>query len=128
MYTRNNLNDINYERARIIDGAMGELMNHVVRGTPYTARDLSAMTGRVISASTFEKCLSRGYRVLQRREYRKAVADFENKYMLFGRWGVECDIHREGSRIITIKEYDEDGNLIDEHKKRRGRPYYVAIF
>ena len=128
MYTRNNLNDINHERARVIDSAIGELMNHVVRGTPYTARELSEMTGRVISTSTFENCLSRGYRTLRKRRIERNVPEDKNTYSLFGSWSAECHIRKEGTRLITIKEYDEDKNLINERKVRRGRPYYTATF
>ena len=126
MYTRNNLNDINYERARIIDNAMTTLEKRIVRGTPYTASELSEMTEGIISTSTFEKCLSRGYHILRRRDERVSVAIPENKYRLFGY--SECDIHKEGTRLITIKEYDEEGNLISEYRKRRGRSYYTATF
>ena len=130
MYTKNNLNDINYERARVIDDAITELMKKVVRGTPYTARDLSVMTGGIISTSIFEKCLSRGYHILRRREERRCdmVAKIENKYSLFADWRAKCDIHKEGTKLVTIKEYDEEGNLISEYRKRRGRGYYTATF
>lgn len=128
MYTKNDLRDINYERARIICDAITELKRRVVPGTPYTARELAAMTEWRIPASNFEDSLRRGYHALKRREDKKAVAGFENKYMLFGDWRAECDIHREGSRLITIKEYDEEGNLISERQKRRGRPYFTATF
>lgn len=128
MYTKNDLRDINHERAEIICEAITELKKRVVPGTPYTARELSEMTGRIIPTSNFEGCLRRGYHALIKREDRKALAGFENKYMLFGDWRADCYIHKVGTRLITIKEYDEEGNLISEYKKRRGRPYYTATF
>ena len=128
MYKKNDLRDINNERAEIICDAITELKKHVVPGVPYTARELSEMTGCMIPTSNFKGCLRRGYRILIKREDMKAVAGYKNKYMLFGDWRAECYIHRVGTRLITIKEYDEDGNLIDERKKRRGRPYYTATF
>lgn len=120
MYTRNNLRDINYERARVIDNAITELMKNVVRGTPYTARDLSVMTEGVIPTSIFEDCLSRGFRTCRRQR--------RETYNLFGDFRAKCDIRKEGVRRITIKEYNENGELISEYQKRRGRPYYTATF
>ena len=130
MYARNDLIDINEERARLIDDAITELKRNAVRGTAYTARDLCKMTGGIIPTSLFEKSLARGYRALRKREEQKAMgySGVKHTYYLFNDWRAECHIQKEGARLITIKEYDEDGNLISEYRKRRGRPYYVAIF
>ena len=127
MYARNDLIDINMERARLIGDAITELKHNAARGVAYTARDLSKMTGGIIPTSLFEKSLARGYRALRKREF-EGVREEENTYSLFNDWRAECHIQKEGARLITIKEYDEDGNLISEYQRRRGRPYYVAIF
>jgi len=127
MYERKDLEDINWERARLIDDAITELKKHIVPGTAYTAYDLCRMTGDAIPAKLFEKSLARGYHVFKKRE-RLGVAKKGNKYHLFGDWRASCTIQREGVKLITIKEYDEDGNLISEYKKKRGRPYYTATF
>jgi len=120
MYVKNDLRDINHERADLICDAITELKKNVVPGRPYDAADLSVMTGRIIPASIFKSCLSRGYRAcrIQRRD----------SYNLFNDWRAECHIDRKGKNLITIKEYDENGNLIGEYKKRRGRVYYTATF
>lgn len=125
MYTKNDLRDINNERAEIICDAITELKKNVVPGRPYTARELSEMTGRMIPTSNFEGCLRRGYRIIEKRVMMNPA---NYSYYLFGDWRAKCVIHREGTRLITIKEYDEDGNLINERKIRRGRPYYTASF
>ena len=128
MYVKNDLRDINRERREVIDEAMGELMRKVVPGTPYTAFDLSVMTGRIIPVSIFEESLARGYRALAKREEKRSVAEVDNTYLLFGYWRAGCHITRKGKRLITVKEYDEEGNLISEYVKRRGKSYYVATF
>jgi hypothetical protein len=125
MYYKNDLRDINDERAKLICDAITELKHNAVPGLEYTARDLSKMTGGLIPTSLFEKSLSRGYHTLLKREELKQG---NGKYMLFNDWRAECRIHRKGARVITIKEYDEDGNLISEYQKRRGKPYYTASF
>lgn len=125
MYYKNDLIDINSERAKLICDAITELKHNAVRGVAYTASDLRNMTGGLIPTSLFKKSLSRGYRALLKREELKQG---NGKYMLFNDWRAECHIQKVGAKLITIKEYDEDGNLLSEYKRRRGRSYYVAIF
>lgn len=127
MYYKNDLIDINHERAKLICEAITELRHNAGRGIPYTAADLSKMTGGLIPTSLFEKSLARGYRTLKKREC-MGVPEKDNTYSLFNDWGADCRIQRVGAKLITIKEYDEDGNLISEYQRRRGRPYFVAIF
>lgn len=127
MYYKNDLMDINHERANLICDAITELKKNAVRGTAYTASDLSKMSGGLIPTSLFEKSLARGYHALRKREF-EGVREEANTYSLFNDWRAECHIQKVGVRLITIKEYDEDGNLITEYQRRRGRPYYVAIF
>ena len=99
----------------------------MVSGTAYNAHELCKMTRGIIPTSLFEKSLSRGYRTLRKNEM-EGTAKKGDKYHLFGDWRAACTIQRVGARLITIKEYDEDGNLITEYQKRRGRPYYIATF
>lgn len=127
MYAKKDLIDINWERARLINDAITELKKHVVCGTSYTAYELCRMTEGIIPTSLFEKSLRRGYRVFRKNEM-EGTAKEGDRYHLFGDWRAGCTIKREGARLITIKEYDEDGNLISSYEKRRGRPYYTATF
>ena len=126
MYTRNDLDDINYERARLIDEAITSICKHITPGASYTAYDLSRFTDGLIPVSIFEKCLSRGYHTTEKRKMMRP--DNDGKYCLFGDWRAKGVIRKEGVRLITIKEYDEDGKCFAEYKKRRGRVYYTVTF
>lgn len=133
MYNKDyDLSDLNSMRATLINDAISCIAMEAEKGVPYTARQLAAMTRGRISSRTFEKCLARGYHTVEKRRaegkkpfyYGKDV----NKYWLFGCWNAECYIRREGVKVITIKEYDEQGNLISEYQRRKGRPYYTVTF
>ena len=126
MYTKNDLRDINYERARLIDEAITGIYKHIEPGVAYTAYDLSRLTDGLIPTSIFEKCLSRGYHTVKKRKIMRP--DNDGKYSLFGDFRAKCLIRKEGVRLVTIKEYDEDGNLVSEYRRRRGRPYFTATF
>lgn len=126
MCTTNNLKDINAERAEIIDKAMKVLHARVERGVEYTPLELWNLTDRIISPEIFERCLSRGWLAVEKR---KKKGGAYGNYSLFSDWRGECIIKRRGPRVITVKEYDEDGNLIREYKKRKGRAStYTATF
>lgn len=132
MYNKEyDLSDLNSMRASLIYDAISQLAMKAEKGVAYNARQLAAMTGGRISSRTFEACLARGFHAIEKRkkEGRKASYYKDNgKYWLFGCWNAECSIRREGAKVITIKEYDEQGNLVSEYQKRRGRPYYTATF
>lgn len=129
MYNKDyDLSDINAMRANLIDEALTLLGNNVEKGVPYTPSQLSRLTGGRISARTFESCLIRGYRAIEKRKEKEERYRDYSKYCLFGYWSVMCSIRKEGVKVITIKEYDEQGNLVNEYQRRRGRPYYTAIF
>ena len=132
MYNKDyDLSELNAMRAGLIYDALTRLINGVEKGVAYTPRQLSALTGGRISSTTFEKCLARGYHAVEKKKKdgpRTPYCKDNSKYWLFGYWNAECSIRREGVRVITIKEYDEQGNLVSEYKRRRGRPYYTATF
>ncbi len=131
MYNKDyDLSKLNSMRASLIYDALTRLINGVERGVAYTPRQLSALTGGRISSTTFKKCLARGFHAVEKRkkEEKKNPYRDNDKYWLFGCWNAGCSIRREGVKVITVKEYDEQGNLVSEYQKRRGRPYYVAIF
>lgn len=133
MYNRDyDLSDINSMRLELIYDALKALTNNVQRGVPYTAKQLSALTGGRIRTSTFEACLARGYHAIEKRknEGREKTPYYKDKekYWLFGCWNAECSIRREGVEVITVKEFNEQGELIREYQRRRGRPYYTATF
>lgn len=126
MYTKNNLTDINYERACIIDKAMEILHQRVSRGIEYTPLELWEMTDRIISPEIFARCLERGWRAVEKR---KSKGGAYKEYSLFNTCEGECIIKRYGPKVITVKEYDEDGNLIREYRRRRkGGSTYTATF
>ena len=129
MNTTNNLThltDINWERARIIDKAMEILHERVKRGVEYTPLELWKLTDKIISPEIFDRCLSRGWLAVEKRKNRGG--DYEH-YSLFNCWRGECIIKRYGPKVITVKEYDEDGNLIREYKRRKkGASAYTATF
>lgn len=133
MYTKDyDLTEINAMRLELISDALRHLTTNALKGVPYTSRQLSALTGGRISEFTFEACLARGYHAIEKRkeEGRGKTPYYKDKekYWLFGCWNAECSIHREGVEVITVKEFNEQGGLIREYQKRRGRPYYTAIF
>ena len=132
MYNKDyDLTELNSMRASLIDEALTRLVNSVEKGVSYTARQLSALTGGRISSRTFEACLARGYHAIEKRKEEEKKTPYykdNSKYWLFGYWSAECSIHRKGVKVITIKEYDEQGNLVNEYQKRRGRPYYTVTF
>lgn len=126
MNTNYNLKDINSERAEIINKALKILHQRVQRGEEYTPLELWNMTDRIISPEIFAQCLSRGWRAVEKRK--RKGGDYEN-YSLFNDWRGECTIKRYGPKVITVKEYDEDGNLIREYKRRKkGASAYTATF
>lgn len=126
MCTKNNLKDINYERAEVIDNALKILHARVERGVEYTPVELWNLTDRIISPEIFEGCLSRGWRAIEKRKGRGGAFEY---YSLFNDWRGECTIKRRGPKVITVKEYDEDGNLIREYKRRKkGASTYTATF
>lgn len=124
------LSNLNSMRANLIYDAISRVINNAEKGVPYTAKQLAAMTGGRISRRTFEACLSRGFYAVEKRKRKEKKIPYRDntKYLLFGMWNAECSIHREGVRVITIKEYDEQGNLVSEYQRRRGRPYFTATF
>ena len=131
MYNKDyDLSELNAMRAGLIYDAISCLIHNVEKGVPYTAKQLAAMTGDRISTRTFEACLARGFHAVEKRkrEEKKIPYRDNGKYLLFGIWNAECSIRREGVKVITIKEYDEQENLVNEYQKRRGRPYYTATF
>lgn len=131
MYEEYNLTRINAMRAEVICDAISALVRNAEKNKPYSARQLAGLTGNRISARTFEACLARGYHAVEKKKKEGSRTPYckdNGKYWLFGYWNAECSIRREGVRVITIKEYDEQGNLVTEYQKRRGRPYYTATF
>ena len=118
-------------RADIINDALSSLVRNAEKNKPYNARQLAGLTGNRISARTFEACLARGYHAIEKKKKEGTKTPYykdNGKYWLFGCWNAECSIQREGVRVITVKEYDEQGNLVKEYKRRRGRPYFTATF
>lgn len=126
MDTAKNLTDINWERTEIIEKALKILHQRVERGVEYTPLELWRLTDKIISPTTFDQCLCRGWRAVEKR---KAKGGASECYSLFNSWRGECIIKRYGPKVITVKEYDEDGNLIREYKRRKkGASAYTATF
>lgn len=132
MYNKDyDLSDLNSMRASLIYDAISCLAKEAEKGVAYTPRQLAAMTKGRISSRTFEACLARGFHAVEKRKKEGSKTSYykdSGKYWLFGCWNAECSIRREGMKVITIKEYDEQGNLVNEYQRRRGRPYYTATF
>lgn len=107
------LQEINSERNTIINEAVKTLYHNprLERGTYYTAKELSDLTGGIIPAENFEAVMNAGYREVADHAYKRWCGGM---YHLYDR--IEC-LLVEDERKFTYKVYDEDGKLVDEFTK-----------
>lgn len=116
------LKEINSEREAIITSAINLLSTRLVKGKPYSARELSEMTDGVISEEYFAGCI-------RRAKWKK-----EHEPMTFGNWGyyfynssaLNCRNIIFEPYNLTYKVFDENGELIKTYKKTTYIP--KAIF
>ena len=109
------LKEINSERNNIIDEAVRTLYNNprLERGVPYTAEELSDLTGGIIPAENFQNAMNAGFCEVRERGYKRYCGSI---YHLYG--GITCRFV-EADRKLTYKVYDERGKLIDEFVRHK---------
>lgn len=109
------LQEINSERNAIINEAVKTLYHNprLERGIPYTAEELSDLTGGIIAAENFQSAMNAGFWEVRERGYKRYCGTI---YHLYG--SISCRLI-EDERKLTYKVYDERGKLVDEFVRHK---------